>query len=88
MQSFKGHVVDEYGFEIEVWVEKEPDSGTPSHVFLMHENSQVGDFPFSQPHANDLVQIEADRVAAGVARKITVYPDAVIDIDDEGVAWH
>lgn len=88
MQYYKGVVVDEHAFEIEVWVENEPESDTPSHVFLMYGGSQVGDFPFNQPNKHDLVADAANRVAAGDAKRLGVFPDAVIDPYDEATTWH
>ena len=87
-QELKGHVIDEFGFKIEVWVENEPGGDRPSHVFLMFGGSQLGDFAFARPHQSDPVQVEANRVAAGVAKILTVYPDEVIDPDDGGHTWH
>lgn len=89
-QIFKGHVVDEHGFEIEVWVSTEYDSDRPEHVFLMYGGSQTGDFSFDKPNQRDRVAIQANRVAAGEAKRLTIFPDddQVIDLDDSGATWH
>jgi len=71
-QKIVGHVVDEDGIEIEVWVDTD-------HVFLMYGSSQVGDFPLNQPQRNEVQQL-ANRVAKGEAKKLAcVGKDAVID---------
>lgn len=87
MQTYKGLVVDEQGFEIEVWVDYGPEREI-SHVFLTYGGSQIGDFPYKQPEKHDLVQIAADHVASGKSKREIVDPNAVIDpFDAEDITW-
>ena len=87
MQTYKGLVEDEQGFEIEVWVDHGPEREI-NHVFLIYGGSQIGDFPFSQPDSDDWVQAAANRVAAGLSKREIVDPNAVIDpFDAEDITW-
>jgi|AntRauTorckE6833_2_1112554.scaffolds.fasta_scaffold56017_2 hypothetical protein len=48
MQKLAGHVVDEDGFELEIWTDQGPDQEI-SHVFIMYGGTELGDFPFNSP---------------------------------------
>ncbi len=75
-----GTIVDTDGGEIEVWVEHGPD-GQPAHVFLSANNSQLGDFVYGQPFPGDAFQSTAQRVAAGEAKRLTVFDTEAIATD-------
>lgn len=84
--KFAGTVVDRDGAEIEVWTELGPDNHV-AHVFLTLNDSQVGDFAFGQPRAGDKVEKTAQRVAAGEAKRLTVFyapePELAAHDDDD-----
>ncbi len=71
-----GYVVDQLGGEIEVWL---VEDGT--HVVLKELDAQIGDFPLGSPCKADPLQVTAERVAKGEAKRLTV----IIDDDDDTV---
>ncbi len=74
MQKKVGCVIDQFGGEVEVWLD---DDG---HVALYENDAQVGSFWLGQPCQADPLQVAAERVAAGEATRIAVFDD--IDADD------
>ncbi len=69
MQKQVGYVVDQSGGEVEVWLD---DDG---HVGLYENDAQVGSFWLGQPCKGDPLQVAAQRVAAGEAKRIAVFDD-------------
>lgn len=74
--TLAGIVVDQFGGEIEVWLVEE---GT--HVVLSENDAQLGDFPLGSPCQGDPLQVTAQRVAVGEAKRLAV----IIDTDDDSV---
>jgi hypothetical protein len=74
-----GLIVDQFGGEIEVWI---VENGT--HVVLSENDAQLGDFPLGSPCQSDPLQVTAQRVAKGEAKRLTVFEErvAVDDPDD------
>lgn len=75
MQKKVGCVVDRSGGEVEVWLDKD------GHVALYENDTQVSSFWLGQPCQGDPLQVAAQRVAAGEAKRIAVF-DSIEDDDD------
>jgi len=78
MQTLAGHVTEEDGFRIEVWISTLPD-GEVEHVFLMYGGSQMGDFPFNQPRQDDELELAAQMIAADPDQKEITLPLLIMD---------
>lgn len=75
MQKKVGCVVDRSGGEVEVWLDGD------GHVALYENDAQVSSFWLGQPCQGDPLQVAAQRVAAGEAKRIAVF-DSIEDDDD------
>jgi len=87
-RKLAGHIIDEFGTEIEVWVEIDENSDIPSHVFLSCNDAPVGDFPFNHPPKGDELSVAANRVAAGEAKRLAVMSTYEVGADKRPITWH
>lgn len=74
MYKHTGEVVDQFGGEIDVWLNRET-----GHVVLRNNDTQVGDFWLGQPCQEDELQVLADRVARGEAKRLSVMTPSDAD---------
>jgi len=78
MQTLAGHVTEEDGFEIEVWISTLPE-GQIEHVYLLYSGSQMGDFPFNQPRKDDELEQAAQMIASDPNRTKVTLPLLIMD---------
>ena len=72
MQKLAGHVVDEEGFELEVWISLLP-WGEKEHVFVLYGGSQISDFPFQKPNKDSELDEATQMIAANpILQKLTL----------------
>jgi len=78
MQEISGQVVDEEGFELEIWVEKLP-ARSVAHVFVMYGGSLITDFPSDQPQPNCELCEAAQLVASSPVQLVITLPILIME---------
>jgi hypothetical protein len=71
------HIIDQHGGEIEVWLTEDG-----KYVALYELDAEVGGFWLGQPCGGDPLQVTAQRVASGEAKRLTVFVDDDFDVID------